>query len=300
MTESMNQRVKTLLRIIHPRWHRTWPYKSFLVNQPLQFIYCPIPKVACTSLKNWFASLLLKPEVLNNCPDIHSATKKEFSLAQFSSSSAREILQSYYTFAFVREPLERIESAFNNKFVRKRKNTVNQITVPVIEWVHVHLRNKKLSKSDKLVYETDSGGRYELAIDPDLDYWESISFQEFVSYLCATKDKDLNQHWRPQSNFLPEHIKMNIFQLENLDQAKKALAEQLSIQAVEIPTLNVCKKKVYEANQLQDYSCIPAGNLRKLPSHSGTVYTSRLRDRIGERYAHDLELYSKAQIRQRT
>ena len=35
-----------------------WPEKTYLVNHRLKLVYCPIPKVATSSIKLWFLSEL--------------------------------------------------------------------------------------------------------------------------------------------------------------------------------------------------------------------------------------------------
>lgn len=88
---------------------------SIIVNQQHKVLYCYIPKVACTQWKSVFAGLkgyFPPPHV-----SVHYAPKGTYTyLEAFSAEERKHILRNYYKFVFVREPMERLLSAYKDKF----------------------------------------------------------------------------------------------------------------------------------------------------------------------------------------
>lgn len=281
---------RALFGLPRPGWQRAWPFKTYLVNTEYRFLYCPIPKVACTSIKHWFATVTLAPDVLREGGDLHSAVKERCSLACHSSSEARGMLEDYYKFAVIREPLARLESAFIHKFVGTHQATEKKLTIPVIEWVHAHVRNHKVSRTQPYAYRDGSGREYRLLIDPGIDYVKSISFEEFVTYVCEHRNGQLNQHWRPQRDFLRSDG-FHVFDLARLQEATTAIADELGLEAIQLPTLNASREPKAAPSPTRDRSQVCAGELRPIRNEIATLYTPDLKRRVQHRYASDVELF---------
>ena len=79
-----------------------------LVFHSKKIIYCFAPKVASSQ---WKKELY----VLNE--DTHGEFKH---LNQYSPEDALEMLENYFTFLFVRDPFERLLSAYKSKFLKHR------------------------------------------------------------------------------------------------------------------------------------------------------------------------------------
>lgn len=104
----------------------------------------------------------------------------------FSDRDRMWRLRTYYKFMIVRNPLERIVSAFRNK----------------VE--HPMVFNPTKSKKFANTIKKEILMRYRPA---ELLYWErtasqhlfniSVTFQEFVRYLVETNKEDMNEHIRP-------------------------------------------------------------------------------------------------------
>jgi len=98
-----------------PMWDRFW------ISEKHRYIYCCTPKVACSSWKLTMMRLpgedLSKVRNTNDPAMVRRVFKRpmKYSLAQRQS-----LLENYYTFMFVREPLERLVSAYRNKCLRDR------------------------------------------------------------------------------------------------------------------------------------------------------------------------------------
>ncbi|KAJ7373433.1 hypothetical protein OS493_013027 [Desmophyllum pertusum] len=90
------------------------------VNQTLKIIYCITPKCASRELR-----IMLFPFVNGrNVPRVR----------QFPPHEQNMMLESYFKFTFVREPFERILSAYKDKFVYLRNNQRKQKQYPAMDF----------------------------------------------------------------------------------------------------------------------------------------------------------------------
>ena len=87
-----------------------------IVNDEYKVIFCYIPKVACSQWKLVFLALDNRTDVDN----VHDNKHYKFLFNDYSDEDIKVRLKSYFKFLFVREPLERLLSAYNNKFVNKK------------------------------------------------------------------------------------------------------------------------------------------------------------------------------------
>ena len=134
-----------------------------IVNDKYKVIYCYIPKVACTQWKRVFLAL----ENRTNVADVHSESNFKF-LQKYSVEGVKMRLQSYYKFFFVREPFERLLSAYENKFVKR-------------QWPWY-----KIFKFGRDIYEKFS------QVDPNAG--RNVTFKRFV-YFMNDFGFNLDEHW---------------------------------------------------------------------------------------------------------
>uniref|UniRef100_A0A452H385 Carbohydrate sulfotransferase n=1 Tax=Gopherus agassizii TaxID=38772 RepID=A0A452H385_9SAUR len=96
--------------------------KHLVVDENHEMIYCYVPKVACTNWKRVMMVLTGRGkysdpmEIPANEAHISSNLK---TLNQYSIPEINHRLKSYMKFLFVREPFERLVSAYRNKFTQK-------------------------------------------------------------------------------------------------------------------------------------------------------------------------------------
>ena len=126
MTEEQRRRVELLdreclqlsdaERSLVPNWD------DFLVDDRLRYIYCKVEKVACTTWKRtllWLTGNFTSQQAANL--DFFRVHNKQFlysylrPLSAYTSQEIRDRLDSYFKFMFVRDPLERLVSAFRDK-----------------------------------------------------------------------------------------------------------------------------------------------------------------------------------------
>ena len=161
--------------------------RSLLVDDHLKVIYCVVPKVACTNMKNVLVNLSRQQwgpgDVLRNTSiDVHNPTKLAAIglnyLHTYNAMESQQRLEDYYKFMFVRDPLERLLSAYLDKFVKKNKWT---------RYFHMNY--------GRFIIQTfrDNPSPESLANGSDVKFSE---FVKFVIFQWRRKERPDN-HWMP-------------------------------------------------------------------------------------------------------
>jgi len=154
--------------------HRLPGYLFFTDNE--RAIYCPIPKVACSTWKQvmlWFDGKMDDPFLLED----KDKDKERVHTMPFNKITLRENanrLPIYYTFLFVRHPYDRLLSAFRNKFLKPFNDIYRNLHgVKILNITRPHLKN------------------------PTINHTRSISFNEFVTFVihCVDHGIKLDVHW---------------------------------------------------------------------------------------------------------
>ncbi|XP_067683815.1 carbohydrate sulfotransferase 14-like [Haliotis asinina] len=157
--------------------HAKRAYHKIIVDHQYKVLYCEIPKVATTNWKRVFLMLSSKmsPSLkLNMKPgDIHHRYEKYTTfLSALQPVEIDEVLKTYYKFVFVREPFERLLSAYLNKLVASREGMFASFGRSIVKKYRNNSRNK----------------------DPH------PSFSEFLEYVVKTNTLTLNEHWQLQED----------------------------------------------------------------------------------------------------
>ncbi|TKS91025.1 Carbohydrate sulfotransferase 11 [Collichthys lucidus] len=103
--------------------------KHLVVDEDHELIYCYVPKVACTNWKRVMMVLTGRGkysdpmEIPSNEAHIPSNLK---TLNQYSIAEINHRLKNYLKFLFVREPFERLVSAYRNKFTLKYNSSFHK------------------------------------------------------------------------------------------------------------------------------------------------------------------------------
>jgi len=221
--------IKETIKNSFPKYNVEFLEKHFwrplLVDDEHKFVYVPISKNACSSIKNWYAKLKGDEEYsFEKSADFHTKQGEKYNKIFF---------EDYFKFAIVRNPWERLLSAYQFKFLKKKDSPV-----PII--------NKLINGNEN----------------------KTISFEQFVKYVCNSKDAQCDVHWMPQNKFLDD-IKVDyIARMETLEDDLKEISKHIGIK-IEIEKLNASKK--YD---LSDY------------------YTPLLAEMVGKRYKGDIEKYN--------
>ena len=159
-----NERRKLVEKFCAENGHGEMPDPFHLAVIPsLQIIYCVMPKVASRQLRRMLYQF--------------NTGRGELRLSAFPPDQQKQILQTYFKFTFVREPFERILSAYKDKFVYPR------------------FPRKKLQLHGTAILKSVRPNASQNA----LDKLDDISFREFIEYL-VTKGSNkstpvMDWHW---------------------------------------------------------------------------------------------------------
>jgi len=165
-----------------------------VVDDRYKVLYCYVPKVACTNLKRVF--LLLTGKMNSTDPldlsaaDVHGRFDKHLRyLDELPAAGVKYRLKNYKKVLFVRDPLERLLSAYRNKFLQKGND---------------YFKEKFGRKIVKLYRENPS--------EKSLTNGHDVQFPEFVQYFLdlSSKQHEYNEHWAPIFDLChPCHVKYN-------------------------------------------------------------------------------------------
>jgi len=115
--QDMCNRLTYLRKQQHMQWER------YFVSYKPPYVYCCLPKVACSS---WKAAMFnLTGKSLSRVKSLNDSLKRDDRANRtVLYRQGRMLLDKYYKFMIVREPLERLLSAYRNRFIRCRKQRI--------------------------------------------------------------------------------------------------------------------------------------------------------------------------------
>ncbi|XP_073422818.1 carbohydrate sulfotransferase 14 [Dendrobates tinctorius] len=142
--------------------------RHIIVNDKYKLLYCYVPKVACSNWKRVLKVLDGRLDSVDARLKMDHRSDLVF-LADLSAEQIRHRLQHYYKVLFVREPLERLLSAYRNKFgeIKEYQQRYG------VEIVRRYRQPPAASKGD------------------------DVTFSEFLRYLLDEDEEKMNEHWMP-------------------------------------------------------------------------------------------------------
>ncbi|XP_048188283.1 carbohydrate sulfotransferase 14 [Perognathus longimembris pacificus] len=143
--------------------------RHVLVSDRYRFLYCYVPKVACS---NWKRVLKVLAGALGS---VDARLKMDHRadlvfLADLRPDQIRHRLRHYFKFLFVRDPAERLLSAYRNKFGE----------------IPEYQRR----------YGAEIVRRYRPGAGPD-PAGDDVTFAEFLRYLADEDPERMDEHWMP-------------------------------------------------------------------------------------------------------
>nr|XP_051707746.1 carbohydrate sulfotransferase 13 [Oryctolagus cuniculus] len=151
--------------------------RHVLVDDAHGLLYCYVPKVACTNWKRVLLALSGRARGDPRAIPAHEAHApgRLPSLADFGPAEINRRLRTYLAFLFVREPFERLASAYRNKFARP------------------------YSEAFQRRYGTRIIRRLRPGAQPEaLARGHDVRFAEFLAYLLdprTRRGEPFNEHW---------------------------------------------------------------------------------------------------------
>ncbi|KAL3867441.1 hypothetical protein ACJMK2_044643 [Sinanodonta woodiana] len=225
-------------------------YKHIVVDDKYKVLYCYIPKVACTNLKRIF--LILKGVVNTSNPlaipyhDVHFSLKDKLKLlSNYTTSEAKTRLETYKKIIFVREPMERLLSAYINKFTENETEFYETYGRKIIQ----HYRSSPSVES--------------------LEKGHDVKFEEFIRYITdKTVWGNSHEHWLQYESLChPCHVQYDfIGKIESIDEDTDYLLHYLGASTkVMFPKRSDFKKEEKTKYKLiQYYQEIPKDLLERV------------------------------------
>ena len=264
------QKAKYLRTVSKNTEFTLFPEYTYLINHKYRLIYCPIPKIACSSFKKLILQINEPENFSTIMTHIHGShfhvyVNQAYSLFRYRAEEASQIWQNenYFKFVFVRNPWNRLVSAYLNKFMQTSPMPFTREVV-------------------QSVYEQQN-------LTPD--YERSITFKQFIHYLVITEDKLLNEHWKPQYLFLGNNKFDFIGKFENLTQDFQYIKQKLNLE-LDLEWANKTKKteNVDILENYADYYPDSLRQLKQMPNYK-SFYTPDLVELVRERYRNDVEMF---------
>ena len=175
-------------------------FTRFIVIEKLKFVFCFIPKVSCTTWKR----VLYRAENHEKQLALDPHCRSLFSwLIDYNVTKRKEILQNYYKAMFVREPFERLASAYRDK--------LNDVWFK--RFVIPNKTSEELSKAATVPFST---------------FIKSVLLSNATSFPERGYIED--QHWRPYERICPCEVDYDfIGHFENLAEEAPQLLKIIGV-----------------------------------------------------------------------
>ncbi|XP_075049070.1 carbohydrate sulfotransferase 9-like [Mixophyes fleayi] len=141
------------------------------VEHSHKFIYCEVPKVGCS---NWKRIILLLNDSLGRSInelkhyEVHTSSLL-IKLSSYPPAIQTQLLANYTKVMFTRDPLERVVSAYRDKFLHK----------------------------DDIYYSRTIANQIKRRVRENINSTENITFEEFTRYIVLQAPQYTDTHWKP-------------------------------------------------------------------------------------------------------
>lgn len=240
----------------------TWRAGYCHVSPALRCVICAIPKNANRTVKRF----LLAAEGIDTAalsdPEMHALCRERLALALRDDPEQQRLLDTYTTVIVLRDPLERLVSAFADRVVRVERAELNR---PMFEAIHA----------------------------PGHPASVGVTFTEFVGYLARTPSRHLDHHWKPQADFAGGHPFDRACLIADVDALLGSLARERGIPHARPAATERRATRPWTGSSLAD---VPSGELRRqgiLPGVAA-LCTPETEALIRTRYGADLALIKRS------
>ena len=179
--ETIQKRQSDRQRLKQERCHANgpWPHlntqdiETMMVDTKHQAAFCAVAKTASTSWTTKLLELIGHGDVppADHMPFIRSNTSELTYINNFSPQRGQRIIDSYYTFIFVREPWERLLSCWHSSVKHKTRS---------------------------YFYKRNGAAHFLSQFSKDQSD-KTVPFPEFLDYIATSQNglATANKHWRP-------------------------------------------------------------------------------------------------------
>ena len=229
------------------KWQREYLLRHLIVDDKYQLLYCYVPKVGCANWKRVFNTLYGD---VSNSDDVKKVnhTSMHF-LSTYTEQEVEYRLQNYFKFMFVRHPLDRLLSAYRNKFGEHFAVFEKRYGVYIVK--NFRPNPPRAPKGD------------------------DVTFAEFLDYVASTASEKLNEHWSPYMDLCqPCHVSYDfVGYYEDFDGDVNFLLEALKLDdIVHYPKKQTYYKSLSKEQKLQYVHQVPNRTINKLTKRLATDY----------------------------
>lgn len=252
---------------LHPA--RDWPMSQVVVARDKRVLHLPIAKNASSSLNTLMIELSGHPERHKLLQNPHRLEASGLLLGELDLSEATALLEdpSCFRFAVVRDPVERLASAFLNKMVQTRTKPENTHATEIV----AEIRGEAPPAAATLE--------------------RGVSFKEFVGHILARPPEVLDTHWRPQILFLGPLDHLRLYTTDGLDVLAHDLSEHIGA-PVRIPLRN--QSSVAGGERTEGLAELLPGEIADPQQVSlSHFYTVPLRAAVEQYFAEDVTLFRR-------
>lgn len=250
----------------------------YLYTEEKKLLYCSIPKNACTSIKAWLQGLLGLPADVD--PQLDPNITR-LMLGNYPDEYASEIMHSddIFKFVFVRNPWNRVVSAFINKFLSYQQHL----------YLYTHDRNNHgIAEFHANYHEEFVATIIGTICTDDASKARGISFRDFLDYLLATDDYDLDPHWKPQYRFI-EGVDIDyVGKLESMEEDFKRIQE-ITGHSLRLPFRNITEYNPSNVAKLIDTPC---SELIGMTFSHHNFYDRTTVEAVNSRYKQDIDTFN--------
>ena len=223
----------------YSQWQEKSLLRHLIVDDKHKLLFCYIPKVGCANWKRVFNTLygqVSSPEEIKGVN--HSSMRL---LSEYSQKEIMYRLANYFKFMFVRNPMDRLLSAYRNKFTEGFENFYKRYGVQIVKTF-----------------------RPNAPLNPKGD---DVTFQEFMAYVAATQNQKLNEHWMPYYELChPCTLKYDyVGYYEYLEEDANFLFKSLKLDTlVHYPTRQSYYSPINDTLKLQFIESVSAATLQRV------------------------------------
>ncbi len=187
--------LKPKIRQIPLKYPHMPPVHGF-VSHKHKFIYYPVPKAACSTIKSFMITI----DEIEQGPTLHTTVMPTLYFPDNRSARYKD----YFHFAFVRNPYDRLLSCYIEKIYHPKSVNRN-------DHAFINGENREFIKGY---------GNVE---------FKKMSFSDFVHFVNQIPDKHCDPHWSPQHRLLDLEKLDFIGRLENFEQDFSYVKEQIPL-----------------------------------------------------------------------
>lgn len=252
-------------------FHQRWPALQVFVVDSRKLLYLPIAKNACTTLKTLCVELsdlppAEKAEILH---EVHGQTDGRRTGLQLKDRSLAEVSEvltapGWMRFAVVRDPYERLVSAYVEKFVIRRERK-GSITAPVV------------------------AAMQNAAHPGEADLAKGISFAAFLEFVLSAEHHTLDPHWRRQIDSFDAMACTHLYAMEHLGTLAGDLGRHIG-REVRLGSAN--RKRIAPVRRARGVCDLLPGDLDAPETlHPDSFFDADSRARVAVAFAADLTLH---------